>query len=597
MTRRPVLYEDATSPRGGAAAFPDLGFSGLGEELDRTLGPHDSTDTPATRLPDAWSGDLEIVEELPGGGTAWLWHARTADGDDVVVRRAHTMSRPGYITLPVLADLEHPHLVAQLREPLTEAGFLWQLLEHCPDGTAKHLRPDEIDLDRLLRDVGAALHHLHLSGIAHTDVKPQNILVRPDGSFVLSDLDTCILVGAEQKPSPDESGHLTRGYAPPDQEYAPEFDWFQLGLTVLNLVVGIEQPGLNWRRVPFAELDERLVVLLSGLMEEDPLRRWGYQQVTEWLDHAADLPPVTTDLREAVTSGAALAVRYGGAILDHPAVLADRMSSDWRAARRALLSRVDGAPWGADLADRLDAYGDRRRGAGVRAIVGNLGPTPTIADLHIAIAHLLVVLDPAGTPRFNPDGQEPVQLDDDGLRDLARQLVEEAGGDPELPARATELVRSIVDLRLLHPFSQLAGRAKLWDLHGRYERALAEYRRMMQAALTGKRRAVEQHVDRSAWERQEARDIYRDTIADRPPEPWELYAADQLREPLGNQERVAADHHDRVTRALLFAYTISPDQTSRLWVQAVQAARSDARNQDWYRALVQHAVPTRGPER
>ena len=47
----------------------------------------------------------------------------------------------------------------------------------------QHKQPTQV-----LRSVAAALAHLHSAGIAHLDVKPDNIMVGRDGAFKLGDL-------------------------------------------------------------------------------------------------------------------------------------------------------------------------------------------------------------------------------------------------------------------------------------------------------------------------------------------------------------------------------------------------------------------------
>jgi serine/threonine protein kinase len=41
---------------------------------------------------------------------------------------------------------------------------------------------------RLMRDVATGLREMHEAGIFHRDLKPQNILIRDDGGFVIADL-------------------------------------------------------------------------------------------------------------------------------------------------------------------------------------------------------------------------------------------------------------------------------------------------------------------------------------------------------------------------------------------------------------------------
>jgi eukaryotic-like serine/threonine-protein kinase len=88
------------------------------------------------------------------------------------------------------------------------------------------------DVVRLGLQVGAALHYLHGLGIAHLDVKPQNLAVR-EGRTVLLDFDLARPVGR------GDGGGRQRGSAPymsPEQvrraPASPAMDLFALGATL-----------------------------------------------------------------------------------------------------------------------------------------------------------------------------------------------------------------------------------------------------------------------------------------------------------------------------------------------------------------------------
>lgn len=114
-----------------------------------------------------------------------------------------------------------PHLVFEYIEGPTLASLLD---EHGP------LAPG--DVVRLGLQVCSVLHYLHGSGIAHLDVKPQNLTVR-DGRTVLLDFDLARPLGQR-----DRKGQL-RGsppYMAPEQigraPATPAMDLFALGATL-----------------------------------------------------------------------------------------------------------------------------------------------------------------------------------------------------------------------------------------------------------------------------------------------------------------------------------------------------------------------------
>src|SRR5687767_11931666 len=79
-----------------------------------------------------------------------------------------------------MAFLSHPNVarVYDLFEP-NEQSQPWVVLEYVPGFSLRqeidHNGPIDIDrLSHLLKQIAAALHHLHQRGMVHLDVKPQN---------------------------------------------------------------------------------------------------------------------------------------------------------------------------------------------------------------------------------------------------------------------------------------------------------------------------------------------------------------------------------------------------------------------------------------
>ncbi|NEE17358.1 protein kinase [Streptomyces sp. SID7499] len=153
-------------------------------------------------------GRFELQGRLGGGGMGMVWRAR-----DLVLDRAVALKevRP---TDPGLAEHD-PHAAATLRaRVLREARALarvdhhnvvtihhvvdtdayaypWLVMELVTGGSLQDrldkgpLEP--VEAARLGREVLAALRAAHDVGIQHRDVKPANVLMRPDGRPVLTD--------------------------------------------------------------------------------------------------------------------------------------------------------------------------------------------------------------------------------------------------------------------------------------------------------------------------------------------------------------------------------------------------------------------------
>ncbi|MDX6764341.1 serine/threonine-protein kinase, partial [Streptomyces sp. F8] len=155
-------------------------------------------------------GRFELVAPLGSGGMGTVWRAR-----DIALHRevalkevrppdpATAAAQPGLAEqmreravreARALARLAHPHVVTihHIVEPAPGTdGHPWIVMEMVRGGSL-HDRLESgpmppAEVVRLGLDVLSALRAAHAEGILHRDVKPANVLLRPDGSAVLTD--------------------------------------------------------------------------------------------------------------------------------------------------------------------------------------------------------------------------------------------------------------------------------------------------------------------------------------------------------------------------------------------------------------------------
>ncbi|MEU2776271.1 protein kinase [Streptomyces sp. NPDC007162] len=162
-------------------------------------------DNPARRVVD---GRFELAARLGGGGMGMVWRAT-----DLVLRRSVAVkevrpSDPGLAEYDpeaarqlrervlrearALARVDHPNVVTI--HHIVDGGpgtYPWIVMELVTGGSLADrlargpMHPGEAA--RLGREVLAALRAAHEAGIEHRDVKPANVLLRPDGRPVLTD--------------------------------------------------------------------------------------------------------------------------------------------------------------------------------------------------------------------------------------------------------------------------------------------------------------------------------------------------------------------------------------------------------------------------
>ncbi|MFF2363959.1 protein kinase [Streptomyces sp. NPDC058122] len=153
-------------------------------------------------------GRFELEARLGGGGMGTVWRARDLVLDRAVALKEVRPPDPGLAEYDpqgaamlrarvlrearALARVDHPNVVTI--HHVVDGGeyvYPWLVMELVTGGSFQDrlekgpLSP--ADAARLGREVLAALRAAHDAGIQHRDVKPANVLMRPDGRPVLTD--------------------------------------------------------------------------------------------------------------------------------------------------------------------------------------------------------------------------------------------------------------------------------------------------------------------------------------------------------------------------------------------------------------------------
>lgn len=164
-------------------------------------------------------GRFELLERLGSGGMGTVWRARDVGlHREVAIKEVRPADPAMFENNPslaaqqrervlresrALARLQHPNVVSiyQIIES-PDSPYPWIVME-LVRGTSLDTRlrgggltPTEAA--RVGRDVLAALRAAHAAGILHRDVKPGNVLLRPDGGAVLTDFGIAALHDSTQ---------------------------------------------------------------------------------------------------------------------------------------------------------------------------------------------------------------------------------------------------------------------------------------------------------------------------------------------------------------------------------------------------------------
>ncbi|MFJ4468540.1 serine/threonine-protein kinase [Streptomyces sp. NPDC089424] len=259
---------------------------------------------------DMVGGRFELIERLGSGGMGTVWRARDtvlhrdvalkavrpdAEASEAVrervMREARALARlssPYVVTIHQIVEADpHPWIVMELVPGVS----LQRRLTEGPLGPA--------EAARVGRQLLSGLRAAHAAGIQHRDVKPANVLLRPDGTAVLTDFGIAALQGTSAL---TVTGELVGSpeYMAPERVRGrgddPAADLWSLGLVLYVCVEGVSPLRRETTLATLAAvLDDPvpppvrsgpLAPVLQSLLVRDPAARPGAEQLDTMLAQA-----------------------------------------------------------------------------------------------------------------------------------------------------------------------------------------------------------------------------------------------------------------------------------------------------------------------
>ncbi|MBB5866832.1 hypothetical protein F4553_000211 [Allocatelliglobosispora scoriae] len=395
-------------------------------QLDATRVEYGAASPSPAELPEPVLARFQAVSYLGDGGETqgvWLVTDRSS-GQHRVVKVYKESVRPNDELLQLLRvppdGALSPHLVGLyewgVHTNAWGATRCWEVQEFAAHGSLLQLaqtegpKLPEALVRTVLMQVTEALTYLHTqirtgrgTGLAHRDIKPDNILVRRREPLrlVLGDFGLVTAVRATR---------ISNGTGGSPLYQAPETfhrmseglqqDWWSLGIMLVELLTG-RNPNYgagagNDPRALYEHLtsydvdlsrvtDPRWHLLCRGLLTREPTLRWGAAEVREWL--AGQSPTVHATkgriVRPFLVAGTPCAT---------PAQLAATMSAHWSSAT----AHVRDPGWLAGLRQWLEQeHPDTRLPQSLLAAA-----VTTEAQADLRIAQIIAVIDPKLPPVF-----------------------------------------------------------------------------------------------------------------------------------------------------------------------------------------------------
>ncbi len=177
----------------------------------------------------------------------------------------------------VLARLNHPNLV-RVTDFFEEGGNAYLVMEFVEgqslaDLIGRHGALPEAQVLGWAAQLLDALAYCHSLGVIHRDIKPQNVIIRPDGRAVLVDFGLVKLWDPrDPRTKTAMRGMGTPEYAPPEQYEAaashtdPRSDLYSLGATLYHALTG-QAPLTATLRMADPEQFVPLQAVASGVSE------------------------------------------------------------------------------------------------------------------------------------------------------------------------------------------------------------------------------------------------------------------------------------------------------------------------------------------
>jgi serine/threonine protein kinase len=196
-------------------------------------------------------GQYRLVRKLGSGGFGTVYLAEHRHEHTQVALKTLQMTRgeglKDFLNEACTMWLRHPHIVPLLDFGINDDDLPFLVMEYAPQGTLRdrHPKGERIPLFTIVSYVdqlATALQYAHDQRVIHRDVKPANILVRADGTLMMSDFGIAKLLEQNAVVTSVQTQVGTPAYMAPEQYRGyPCFasDQYALAVVVYEWICGV----------------------------------------------------------------------------------------------------------------------------------------------------------------------------------------------------------------------------------------------------------------------------------------------------------------------------------------------------------------------
>jgi eukaryotic-like serine/threonine-protein kinase len=259
------------------------------------------------------AGRYEIVELVGSGGMSSVYkaHDRLLERNVALkVLHPHYGDDEEYVErfrreARSVAQMSHPNIVTVIDRG-EDNGQQYIVFEYVDGENLKELieRTGPLPARRaveLALEIAEALAFAHEHGLVHRDVKPQNVLLTPDGEAKVTDFGIARSLDVEHGVTQTGTVLGTSNYISPEQAsgkpVTPATDVYSLGVVMYELLTAeVPFPGENFVAVAMKHINDpppdlrekrpdvplRLIAAIERALEKDPSRRFSSMDQLAW---------------------------------------------------------------------------------------------------------------------------------------------------------------------------------------------------------------------------------------------------------------------------------------------------------------------------